>query len=110
MPFFEGWILHQLVNVTGDERQQIVKIVSDASRQLSQRLHLLSLPQLRFYVFFPRDIAEAPHAAHDFIVATLRLRVALENTAVLEVQNLEVGGGRVCIQLPYPRQEIIGAL
>src|SRR5204863_9893481 len=56
--------------------------------------------ELRLEALSLRDVAEAPDAADALPGYELRLRVALEDAAVLEVEQVVALGVRGCVELP----------
>ena len=105
------------VGVAEDRREQVVEIVRDAAREHAEALQLLRLLHLRLelapLLLRPvacGDVAEAPDPAHRPAVDRLRLGVAFEDPAVLELQRVEAGGLRLGVQLPHLGEESLSVL
>ena len=63
------------------------------------------VPRLEHFLFGPallRDIPETPHPAHRPAIQPLRMRVAFEDSAVLEVKQINAVRVWIIIQPPHP--------
>ena len=82
--------------------EQIVEVVSDASSQLADRLHFLSLAELLLQLPPLRDVAEGPDPAVEFeCLISDRIRVSFQDRTVDQFHLVPVDFLRMGIQMIY---------
>jgi hypothetical protein len=66
----------------------------------------LSLPEFKLNTPSVGDIAKAPHPSNRSTIQPLRLRVALEDATISEMQFVEARGGRIGVQCSHLVEEL----
>ena len=98
----------QEIAVAQDRRQEVVEVVGDAAGQPADGLELVRLAELLLELFAQRHVAEAPDPPDGPALHPLRAREALEQPAVLEIQEVEAFGLRGRVELADLREELLG--
>ena len=96
--------------LTSDASERVLDAITEEHlvRQVRQRVVKRLMGELALEPLRLRDVAEAPHPTDDLAADSLRLRVALDDPTVLELDQVAALGVGLRVQLAHLRREAVG--